>query len=116
MVSRGVDDLAERVWTRPGPARPQQVLLIVGDVGAAKICMIPRVEEVRGEAQILSLQELEVPDQREIPVLLESSVMQILRHFGRFLGATSAFVNLSRPPREALEPARFPLMLVTQSP
>jgi hypothetical protein len=113
---RGVDDLAERVWTRLGFARPQQVLLIVGDVGAAKISMIPQVEEVRGEAQILPLRELEVPNQREIPFPLERSVMQIARLFGRFLGAASAFVSLSRPPREALEPPRFPLMLVTQSP
>ena len=39
--------------------------------------MVPDVEEVRGEPQALALAKLEVLDQREIPVLLEGSTIDV---------------------------------------
>ena len=39
--------------------------------------MIPDVEEIRGEAQLLPLRDMEILDQRKIPVLLEGPAINI---------------------------------------
>src|ERR1700751_2565441 len=43
----------------------------------SKINVIPDIEEVRGETQILPLSDAEVLDQRKVPVLLEWSAIQV---------------------------------------
>ena len=52
----------------------------VRDVGKrriSKIRMVPDVEEIRSEAQLLALGDPEILEQREIPVLLEGSAVNI---------------------------------------
>src|SRR3989442_14170086 len=42
----------------------------IGHCRIAKVGVVPNVEEVRGEAQTLVLADLEILDQRKVPVLL----------------------------------------------
>ena len=51
--------------------------LDVGDGGIGKVGVIPDVEEVRGEAQIHALSELESLEQREVPALLERTAERV---------------------------------------
>src|ERR1700730_9833465 len=49
--------------------------------------MIPDVEEIRGEAQLLAFGDMEILDQRKIPVLLEGSAINIAPQIAERRGA-----------------------------
>ena len=49
--------------------------------------MVPDVEEVAGEAQALPLGELEVLDQREVPVLLRGTAEDVAAKIAKVGGA-----------------------------
>src|SRR5277367_906931 len=51
--------------------------LDIGSHRVGKIDVVPNVEEVRGEPQILSLRQANVLDERKIPVLLEWPTINI---------------------------------------
>ncbi len=81
------DNLAERIRVRSWSAGPCQILLVIGDQRSSEVRMIPQVKEVRSEAQVLSLGELEVLDEREIPVLLEGAAINISAEIAESSGA-----------------------------
>ena len=49
--------------------------------------MVPDIEEVRGEAEFLAFADLEILDQRSIPVLLERTVVEIAAKISETSGA-----------------------------
>ena len=60
-----------------GAACPSQILLVVGYQGSAEIRVIPQVEKVGRKAQVLPFAKLDVLDQREIPVLLKWTAIDV---------------------------------------
>ena len=54
--------------------------------------MIPQVEEICGEAEILTLSEFEVLDKREIPVLLEGATVDVAAETAESRGAEVGIV------------------------
>src|ERR1700747_2534502 len=64
--AHGAVDLAKSPW-----------VLEVSGCRISKVGVIPEIEEIGGEAQILALGQAEVLDEREIPILLERSAIDI---------------------------------------
>ena len=66
---------------------PNAVLEISVVERVGKIGVIPDVEEIRGEAQFLALGDTEILDQREIPVLLGGSAINVAAEVAEAGGA-----------------------------
>ena len=62
----------------------------VGDRRIAKVGVVPHVEKVRREAQVLPLGELEILNQREVPVLLAGAAERVSGKVAEARGAEVA--------------------------
>ena len=71
-----------------------------------KVGMVPDVEEVRREAQRLPLGQLEILDEREIPVLLERSAVDVAAQIRRNRSGNNSCRRSCKPPDSRPEPAR----------
>lgn len=68
-------------------SRARQVRLDVGYRGVGEVGVIPDVEEIGGEADLLALADVEILDQRRVPVLLERAAVKVATEVAEARGA-----------------------------
>ena len=75
-VAQGELDQARRAYRREDFAERAGIFDVVdGRVG--EVGVIPDVEEIRGETELLAFGDLKVLDQRKIPILLERAAIDV---------------------------------------
>jgi hypothetical protein len=84
---------AEWILAQASASYPREVGLNICDTGGAKVGVVPQVEEIRRKAKLLAFADLEIFDQRKVPILLERALVEIAAEIAE---AGSAKVGIGR--------------------